>query len=183
MVKINKQIGEMTILPNSMMLSDLYHLENLMIGWKMITLESVGPWKGWRRKNPLQTSPAAFLHNPFSEKQTGFYRMDTGLCSKSNALCHTELLDMPKLECQVSHTDMAPVSRAVHHHYLWRVSWGLQWAHWMQKGMGYPSCGAVLFLSAGVTHTPEFGNFAIKPQHLHPRSQDMWKILQYGWDT
>lgn len=58
--------------------------------------------------------------------------MDTGLWSKSNALCHTELLGMPK----VSQTDMAPVSSAVHQNYLWSLSWGLQWVHWMQKGMG-----------------------------------------------
>lgn len=93
-----------------------------------------------------QTSPAAFLHNPFSIKQTRTYRTDTGLCSKSNAPCHTEQLDMPKLACQVSHTAVAPVGRAVHQIYLWNLSWGLQWAHWMQKGTGYPSYDAALFL-------------------------------------
>lgn len=73
------------------------------------------------KKNPLQRDLAAadqsccLLTQSLLIKQTKFYRMGTGLCSKSNVLCHTELLDMPKLQCQVSHTDMAAVSRAVHH--------------------------------------------------------------------
>lgn len=137
----------------SVLLSDLYHLENLMICWKKYypgvcrALEKAGGEKRhcrgiWQQ----QTSPAASLHNPFFIKQTRVYRMDTGLCSKSSAPCHTELLDVPKSTCQISPTDMVPAGREVHHIYLWSLSWGLQWAHWMQKGMGYPLHGAVLFL-------------------------------------